>query len=363
MIEARVARELVARLAVEPRPAGSVAEESLREFCAGWLRDAGFEVEREPFSYSTWPGRYGTPASGAAFAVVCFIAATLAARDRPGTALVVLVLIALTLGVAGRCAARSGVSDLRAGRTTAVNLVATRGEPKVWLVAHLDSKSQPVPMLLRAAGIVACVVVWIWMVALAVAQATQAVHVHAGDWHLPAIAAAVAALPVAASVVTAKSPGAIDNASGVAAVLLAAQRTDPRRPVGVLLTSAEELGLAGARAFASGRAPGQAINFDGLDDGGWLRALTHGRRGPVEQAARKAAGKLGVPLRITRGIPGVLTDAIALRDGGWDAVTLVSGTLGTLYRVHSSRDRADTLTGAGIAAAATLALRMLEEIS
>lgn len=49
-----------------------------------------------------------------------------------------------------------GVLNVPWMRTTGVNLAASRGlaEPTVWLVAHLDSKSQPVPSVARMAGVV-----------------------------------------------------------------------------------------------------------------------------------------------------------------------------------------------------------------
>lgn len=364
MIDAAVARDLVARLATEPRPAGSPAEARLRSECAAFLRADGFDVREESFEYSEWPGKYATPVGGAVFALVAFQAAAFASDGNAGLALLILVLVASGMGVLARWLARSGVTRLPFGRARSTNLVARRGEPITWLVAHQDTKSQPVPMLLRAAGIVGCIVCWIAMVGLAVAQWSEFAHVHADTWHWPAMASVIFAIPVVLSVVTSVSPGAVDNGSGVAAVLLAAREADRTRPLGVLITSAEELGLAGARAFVQkGGPPGRAINFDGLDDGGPLRVLTHGVAGEACAAAERAARALGIPIRITRGIPGVLTDAIALRDGGWDTLTLASGTLGTLSRVHTARDRADNLTGAGIASAATVALRMLEETS
>ena len=41
-------------------------------------------------------------------------------------------------------------------RSSGINLVATRGtaDPRTWLVAHLDSKSQPVPSAARVAGVI-----------------------------------------------------------------------------------------------------------------------------------------------------------------------------------------------------------------
>ena len=66
------------------------------------------------------------------------------------------------------------------------------------------------------------------------------------------------ALPVMASVVGARSAGALDNASGVATVLRAVELLARDVAVGVVLTSAEELGLAGARAWAREATPRDA---------------------------------------------------------------------------------------------------------
>jgi hypothetical protein len=72
----------------------------------------------------------------------------------------------LALAIGGRAVARR-VTALTWSRASATNLVATRGAPRVWLVAHLDSKSQPIPMLVRIAGIIATAAVVVVLIALA----------------------------------------------------------------------------------------------------------------------------------------------------------------------------------------------------
>ena len=69
-------------------------------------------------------------------------------------------------------------------------------------------------------------------------------------WYALGAIEILVALPVMASIVGARSVGALDNASGVAAVLRTAELLPRGAAIGVLLTSAEELGLAGARAWA-----------------------------------------------------------------------------------------------------------------
>src|SRR6185312_3928246 len=163
------AREHLERLAAHPRPAGSPAEGDAREWCRTTLAAAGFEVTAEPFSYSAVPGRAGTPALGVAgIAVVC-IGARIAADGHPWRAALVLAAAGVVVATAGAWIARVAVTRLPWGRREGINLLATRGgaPPRLWLSAHLDSKSQPVPILLRAAGVSALLVVWIVAIAVA----------------------------------------------------------------------------------------------------------------------------------------------------------------------------------------------------
>jgi hypothetical protein len=156
------------------------------------------------------------------------------------------------------------------------------------------------------------------------------------------------AIPVVLSLVGKRSPGAVDNASGVATVLTAA----PLLPqsVGILVTDAEELGLAGARAWCNQNLQAAVLNCDGIDDSGPLTLMwTRPRARRLEQAFR-----IHQRLRVMPLVPGVLVDAKAFSDAGWEAITLSRGTLGTLRRIHTARDDLDRLKGSGIESAARL---------
>jgi hypothetical protein len=257
--------------------------------------------------------------------------------------------------------ARRGVLDLPLARRHGVNLVATRGEPDVWLVAHLDSKSQPVPIVVRAVGITMCVGAWLLGVVVGVGQ--LAGNELAAWWPWVGGVGVLAALPVAASTVGSHSHGALDNASGVCTVLLAVDILPRERTLGVLLTSAEELGLAGARAWAVAQQPRQAINVDGVDDAGGLR-LSYTSRRPRALLSALFAAALAERQPVTAGllIPGVLVDGVALADAGWEAVTVSKGTLRTVARIHTRRDTVHGLEGAGIARTADVIARAIQEL-
>ncbi len=257
----------------------------------------------------------------------------------------------LALAIGGGWLARRGVLAFPSMRRTGVNLVATRdGDPPlIWLMAHLDTKSQPVPIALRAAAITATALLLAVALVLVTAQLLGA---SSGGWWIPWTLATVAtALPIVATTVGNHSPGALDNASGVATVLLAARLAPESVRVGVCLTTAEELGLAGARAWvASGGAGGMPVlNVDGVDDVGEIRAMWSGRR-PEELLATlaRAGVRVGVPVAARRLLPGILTDAVAVADAGIPAVTLSRGTARTLLRIHRPGDTAERITGVGI---------------
>jgi Peptidase family M28 len=367
---AAIARHLDA-IAREPRPAGGPAEARARAYCARELTAAGFTTREAPFTYSAAPGRYGMPAAGGLWIVALALAAWTGRAGRPGLALAALIAVAAIVRLAAPWALAQGVPGWRLLRREATNLVATRGSdtPTLWLVAHLDSKSQPVPMIARVVGVASCAIGWIVGMVLAIAQVAGADV--SGAWLTLAIAGGLLALPVVGSVIGDRSPGAVDNASGIVTVLLAATHDLDDAPplpdeIGVLVSSAEEVGLAGARCWAAddgegGRVMGAAgarrpvaLNVDTIDDEGALRVMT---ASPLPAALDRA---IDAERAVERGrLPaGVLVDAIALATHGFAALTISRGTLRTLARIHTAGDARDALRGDGIAPAARLLRRL-----
>ncbi|HTK48216.1 MAG TPA: M28 family peptidase [Gemmatimonadaceae bacterium] len=347
-----------------PRAAGSADERAARDYCATVLRAAGFDVALEPFGYSGLPGRYGTPVGGA-IAVLTILAAVWmgGALRAPVAAAGAFVTGVALLALWARRMLGDAVLDLPWLRAMGENLVATRGDraPRVWLVAHLDSKSQPVPSAVRVAGVV-LLVAGLAITAAAIALALAG----AGSrtlWWIGAAVAIVGAVPVMASTVGNESPGALDDASGVAAVLAAAESLAPDANVGVMLPSAEELGLAGARAWARARRPerGVALNCDGVDDEGALTIMYSGTR-PDDVIRTLAAGAERAP-RVRRMPVGLMLDSVALTEHGWRSVTVSRGSIATLRRVHTRSDSLARLRGDGIPDVARVLARAAEALA
>ena len=231
-----------------------------------------------------------------------------------------------------------------------MNLLAVRPRSRVavWLVAHYDSKGQPLSMaarLLCAAGCAMTVAVGIGSIAAGV----------------PPLAAVptglLAALFVTLNRVHNGSPGAVDNGSGVLTALATVDALSPEFPVGLMFLDAEEWGLGGARALLRERAnllrDTTVVNFDGIDDCGRPIAFVH-RPGPTVD---RIVGALRA--RRLRWLP-VVVDGLALRRGARECVTIMRGDWGTARVVHTPRDTVDRLTLEGVrevASAVTSALR------
>lgn len=351
----------LAVLAREPRPAGGDGEARARDYAERVLDEAGFSVSRETFTYSRFPGRFATPIGGALLTVSLVMSASLGLAARPGAALATLLLGSAVVAAFARGMMGDAVLTLPLQRTPGENLVATWGSesPKVWLVAHLDSKSQPSPSLLRVAGIALLTIALLTALAAGVLQ--LAALPHRMGWWVVLVLGVAGGAPVMASIVGDRSDGAVDNASGVAAVLAAAVSVRPETMVGVLLPTAEELGLAGARAWARDARRGIALNCDGVDDAGDLTIMYSGTMPtPLIQVLESLTPRAP---RVTRMPLGLLTDSVALADRGWATVTVSRGSLTTLRRVHTPGDSLAALRGDGIDDVASLLARAVEALA
>jgi hypothetical protein len=360
----REAKLLIERIAETPRAAGTEGETRVRRFCADYLERAGFVVTEEDFSYSALPGKWGVPLVGLlSLAWFAVLGASLARAEQDHSVRAAMTFLALLFAL--YVGLRSQMVRPRFMLRSARNLVAVRGaHPAVWLMAHLDTKSQPVPMLARIAGIILAAAA---VLATMVASFISLVYDIGNAFWLPVtLAGAAGSLLVLLSTVGNQSRGALDNATGVAAVLLLARGARKEAPVGVLLTSAEELGLAGAWAWVREQAGRHvvrdkryAINFDGLDDVGSLTCMSD-PDDPFAGALRRAASSRGSYLTMRKVLPGIMVDSTALGRSGWHAVTISKGNFSTLARIHTPADSPDRLSGEGVAEAVEMVANFIE---
>jgi len=368
------AKSLLDELAERPRFAGSAEEFAARGLVRAALERTGFECRELPFEYSQWPGRWGSPIAAAFQAAAVMIVARTVIDAGPLLGLVTGATLFTALFFVDAQAKRRWIESFPLQRAKSINLEARRGNPKVWLIAHLDSKSQTVPMLIRIASSVALTAV-IALSAIVLLVSLLGLNSTAGLWPALEIAAAVAALPSLFCFVRNQSNGAVDNASGVVAVLLAPESASAPADLGILITSGEELGLAGARAWArawarvharreSGDSGIKVLNGDTVEDAGeWRCMYTRPRPLRIAAAVESTAARLGIRLPMGSLIPGILADSVAFADLGIEAVTLSRGTLSTLARIHTRRDNSNALTARGAAEASVLLSALAKELA
>lgn len=342
-----------------PRPVGSAAVAAVEQALADRLRSFGFEVLAQQFE--TGPQRlYAVTIAGAGLGWVVLLTA-------PFLSLSVSAWSASLAGAAGIAAVTIiavGIAHRRlpfnAPVVTARNLVGTRGaQPRAWLVAHSDTKAQGLSLAGRVLAVSSLAVGLAGFVVCLGARFAGPLPVWVVVPWVVFVMGGGGALSLAP--LRGESAGAVDNASGLVAVLAAAEGLRHRPDVGVLITGAEEMGMEGARAFLTTGGGGELfVNFDGIDARGRFTVMRHRPRGgssaaarDLQEAIRQALASYGVrraPLPL-----GVFVDGSVLAGGGLFGVTVSRGDWSTLRVVHTPRDVPDR-TDHRMAAAAGIAV-------
>ena len=356
------AAEFFRRIAV-PRLPGSPALDEVERAVAKLLEQWGYSVHRERFPTSS-RRLVALSVAGAGFGWIALLIAPALVLDLPGWPVTLIGESALALvGLmsVGIAQGRHGFGKLD---VRAVNTWAVRGAPKLWLVAHSDSKGQGLSLGGRVLALAAG---GTGLVTLVVSLAVRALMPLPVWLVIPSVLlTTVAGAALSRGAVRDDSPGAVDNATGMVAALVAADRLGHRDDVGVLITGAEEFGMEGARAWVAAVRPvGMFINFDGLDSRGKYRVMVHEPVGRSrEDRGADVAGALAESLTSTghhvarRNLPpGVLVDGSILARAGMSGVTLSRGDWRTLRVVHTSQDAVERVDIAAAVVAGEAAAR------
>jgi hypothetical protein len=348
------AAELLRDIA-RPRLTGSEGAAAVAATIRATLERLDYDVHERAFSFSPWLGRFGITAVGALYLVATFTAAMFLYTNHPYGAIALLLILLVIVGL-GALFARAAIDSLPFGRVEGQNMlgVPRGGRPRYIIMAHRDSKSQPIPLAFRGPAIVLGVIAWL---ALFIGALFHIARPLPGSLILMLGAlATVCGVVLIFCWVDNRSPGALDNASGVVAALGIAARERGAGDVAVLITDAEELGLAGARAAAATLPPVfGVINLDGLDDDGEFFVLErfgvlrksglapHLAAALLEEAAARNehAQRRDLPF----GIP---VDHIPIVKAGIPALTIMRGSVRSLRRVHRSIDDLSRLQGSGV---------------
>ncbi|NJD10759.1 MAG: Zn-dependent exopeptidase M28 [Gemmatimonadetes bacterium] len=338
----------------QPRLTGSEAASRITQHVRATLSGFGYDVRDHAFRFNPWPGRLGVSAAGACQLSAIFLGGGLLLEGHARAALAVLAVVPLLVGLTAVALWR-WLDSAGWAPHAGLNLLALpAGRPRFLIVAHRDSKSQPIPLVVRGPAIVVALLSWALLLAQAALSLARPMPAA-----LPlgtAAVGAVAGLLLLWCRVGNDSPGALDNASGVVALLAIARDQQAEGDVALLVTDAEEFGLAGSRAIARGLpVVTGAINLDGIDDAGpfYLLARSGGRRQPdtaprLAAARRRAGAALNLEVRQRNTPFGILLDHIPLAARGIAALSIMRGTFRSLRRVHRPGDSLAVLSGQGI---------------
>jgi hypothetical protein len=235
----------------------------------------------------------------------------------------------------------------------------------VIFLAHYDTKSQLWPTAVRVPFVLTALVLSLLLTLLALASALgfpQALH-SANPWLLCG-AAIVALAGLAVNVTGNRSPGALDNGSGMGALLELARawRPEVQAPVETywLATGAGETGLHGARAFLQQHdawlqeKPTLLINLESVGCGPcvYLAGEPH-----ALELARQIAGELSLPHARLR-IVGAGLDHQPFAARGLAAVSILGDVVRKAYVLHSSRDELKRIEQPALERAGQLAARL-----
>ncbi|HUP87849.1 MAG TPA: M28 family peptidase [Longimicrobiales bacterium] len=359
-------RDLLKELA-RPRLTGTSGAQEVSDILRTRFAEIGFQPREYPFSFSTIPGRFAVTSVGAIFLIGTLTSAALLNMRHPGVALVVLGVV---LMLAGFIAALTPIlaEMLPFKKVSTANLLFHKegSRPRFLVMAHLDSKSQPLPLAFRGPAIIIAIFTFIALVVYAVFSILDPVYLIRNVTTLLSVLCFISGVLLVFCWVDNRSPGALDNASGLATLLGVAVRNRDQGDIGYLVTDGEELGLMGARDIARKLDPViGVINVDGIDDDGPYHILERFGTPPrhiaphLVAALLTAASEIDVPAR-RRKVPfGLLLDHIPLARRHLPAITLMRGSLRSLRRVHRPADSADVMNGSGIEAAVALVDRAL----
>ena len=365
-----------ARSIARPRKVGSGEEVVVANELVDRLTRSGWQVERQPFEFST--ASNVVLSLGIALGLLS-ISAILLLRDRlPIVTAAVAVLILCSIALAGpisRSIATYAVRIVgqpmsklativlnRVGtRYAAANLIATLPDnvdstlPHLYLMAHYDSKSQYMPLAIRIGLFVIAVPSSLLVALLALLNLSLPIMTVLG------VIALLAGLPLLFLDVGNNSPGAIDNASGVGLVLHLAeclsQSSDwrDRLCMSIVFTSAEEEHLQ--RESQAGL---YILNFDGVGVDGelqWVGAAST----RLAELILQSSQELHLQIRRFRLI-GALFDHVPLARRGFDAVSLIA--VGRASRsVHRPADAIGQLHARGFDQAGRVTLNLIERLS
>jgi hypothetical protein len=352
-------RDTLSRIAI-PRLVGTAGEAEVREYLYAELQHLGLTVEREEFTFSRFNldvlSRLGIVGAAGLFAWSGSLYARGSSWLILPTLLTALVMVAVTqwhlyFDRFMRVGRLLRSENLIARLPTRNTQHATRNTHLI-LMAHYDNKSSSLPVGLRMPMVLGTLV--LTGLLCAVFFVAGLLRWSGSDnllslWSWLCVVDVVLLLALLFNRTGNNSPGAFDNACGVAAVLETARHLRESSPTNLdvwfVFTSAEEFGLCGAVAFLEQRELDRArtylLNVDTPFTPGGKISYNSAFGLPAQKTSAylnhcilASAEKVGVKVKPFYLPLGVAADHVPFVRHGYQAACLVAPTL----LIHSPQD-------------------------
>lgn len=344
-----------------PRLAGTEGEERVKKVIIGYLRKWGFNVEVEEFAFSPFPAEI-LPRLVLLFFSLFSIFIFFCARSLAGFLLFYFFSFIALFSLTRWTGKMGSFYEILKVKKSA-NILAWRKpvDRGILFIAHYDSKSQLLPLPLRM------------MMFLIFVISVFSLPLSGKLWRYFLSLQLLSTILLLLNFTFNRSPGGIDNASGVLCLLILGRRMKDENAL-FLFTGAEEMGLCGAFEFLKrhGRTLSRdflIINIDGVGGGKNLVVTSKVGIPPRETSSRlkevikKIAERKGFPVR-SGWIPlGAGVDHIPFGAAGYDSVTLHFSSFRDAFYVHTGRDTPERVKISEVVKISELLEEVLKEIS
>lgn len=374
--------EHIARLAEMRRLPGTPGEIAAREYIAGVGRDIGVEMRAEEFSYSTTPFSVVLPLICLFLSALCLVGSL---TYLWGTALTAIAGAAILLAIYV-CFKWSGAFErfaARGGQKSSFNLVGVvrSADPNgtVVLSAHYDSKSQVMPVVVRAAffmlGFFSAILLGATLVVVGILAAAGNNALGSSAGFYVSLIPALFIFALVFNFTGNRSPGALDNASGEAVILEVARilAREPLTHLDVRIASfgCEEVGLIGSLKYLLAHEeelkarPFYMLNFDMPFSPGGRLSLNTGFEIPphytserLNELARNAAEEMGFEIRGIFLPVGAAADHMPWSKHGFE----VAGFVSAAAQVHGAGDSIEKINREALRRTGEIALAVVRAL-
>ena len=373
----------IEKLAAMRRWPGTPGELQAQAYIRGVCEATGLPIREEEFTYSSAPLTVVLP-------LVCLLLASLSLAGSltylwstslaiaPGAALLIVIFIGFKWSAAFE---RFGARGTGRSSVNLIGEIKAAREPygTVILSAHYDSKSQVIPVVLRAAlyilGFSSAMLLGMALVITGALALAGFDVMGSPAWFYVSLLPAACLFILVFNFTGNRSAGALDNASGEAVILEAGRvlAASPPENLDIVIASfgCEEVGLIGSIQYLLAhedelkKKPCYMINFDmPFSTAGRLYLNTAFELPPVPTSghlndlARQASAEMGLEMRGLYLPVGAAADHMPWIKHGFEATGFVSAAM----YVHSTRDTLDRINREALRRTGEIALAVVARL-